>query len=150
MKQWIIKAGLVNNNIMDQCVIVYEPDCASLAIQKEYFQPNLQVTDHEEISNPTDDPEYIDEKEEKVESSDGFQVGDKYVLIDAGGGTVDIACHQILDNGSVEEIVYPTGDKWGSCYIDDLYIKLLEEIFSKEWIDFYKKDQPAGFVEIME
>eukprot|EP01084_Bolivina_argentea_P126478 223933_1 len=41
MKQWIIKAGLVNNNIIDQCVIVYEPDCASLAIQKEYFQPNL-------------------------------------------------------------------------------------------------------------
>eukprot|EP01083_Nonionella_stella_P250141 864226_1 len=30
MKTWITKAGLVNPNILNQCMIVYEPDCASL------------------------------------------------------------------------------------------------------------------------
>ncbi len=28
MKQWIIEAGLVKKHILNQCVIVYEPDCA--------------------------------------------------------------------------------------------------------------------------
>eukprot|EP01084_Bolivina_argentea_P029607 54968_1 len=32
MKQWITEAGLVNKYILNQCVIVYEPDCASLSI----------------------------------------------------------------------------------------------------------------------
>eukprot|EP01084_Bolivina_argentea_P301952 521081_1 len=54
-----------------------------------------------------------------------------------------------MDNGCVEEIVYPTGNKWGSCYIDDLYIKLLETIFSKQWIINYKYKEPAGFVEVL-
>ena len=31
MEQWAIKAGLVDENIPNQCKIVYEPDCASLA-----------------------------------------------------------------------------------------------------------------------
>ena len=55
-----------------------------------------------------------DEKKESIQTR--FGAGDKYILLDAGGGTVDVACHKILDNGCVEEIVYPTGDKWGSCY----------------------------------
>eukprot|EP01084_Bolivina_argentea_P095193 171158_1 len=33
MKQWAIKAGLINNKISNQLKIVYEPDCASLSIQ---------------------------------------------------------------------------------------------------------------------
>eukprot|EP01084_Bolivina_argentea_P021874 40659_1 len=33
MKQWAFKAGLVNKDINNHCRIVYEPDCASLAIQ---------------------------------------------------------------------------------------------------------------------
>eukprot|EP01084_Bolivina_argentea_P265026 449106_1 len=32
MRQWTIDAGLVNPNILDQCKIVYESDCASLCI----------------------------------------------------------------------------------------------------------------------
>eukprot|EP01083_Nonionella_stella_P184105 667188_1 len=33
MRQWAIDAGLVDPNIEGQCKIVYEPDCASLALQ---------------------------------------------------------------------------------------------------------------------
>eukprot|EP01084_Bolivina_argentea_P087406 157869_1 len=38
MKQWAIKAGLVDKNIKHQCVIVYEPDCAALSIQDEIYR----------------------------------------------------------------------------------------------------------------
>eukprot|EP01083_Nonionella_stella_P139228 424255_1 len=35
MRQWAIDARLVDPNIEGQCKIVYEPDCASLALQYE-------------------------------------------------------------------------------------------------------------------
>merc|ERR1712130_382076 len=35
MKQWAIESGMVDPEIAGQCRIVYEPDCASLAVQHE-------------------------------------------------------------------------------------------------------------------
>eukprot|EP01083_Nonionella_stella_P303409 1050312_1 len=151
MKRWIIKAGLVNEDIIDQCIIVYEPDCASLAIQKQYFGQNNAAS--AAIANPTDDPEEKedDQRSEGMLQQTKFGQGDTYILIDAGGGTVDIACHKVVGDGCVEEIVHPTGDKWGSCYIDDLYLTLLRDIFGKRWIDeFPHDDAPSCFVELMD
>eukprot|EP01084_Bolivina_argentea_P169678 294120_1 len=122
MKKWVFKAGLADEYIKDQCVIVYEPDAASLQLQKEYF---------------------------KNDTGESFVPDDKYILIDAGGGTVDVACHKICGDGRVEEIVYPTGGPYGSCYIDDAYMKLLENIFSKKWLDEFKQDSPTVYVDIM-
>ena len=55
----------------------------------------------------------------------------------------DIACHELLDGAGVIEILHPSGGTWGSFYIDDQYVKLLEDIFSKEWIDQFKKNIQA-------
>ena len=117
MKEWIIKAGLVDPSIDNQCRIVYEPDCASLCLQ---YDGNTK-----------------------------FESGEKYILIDAGGGTVDIACHEIMDNFGVKEIMHPSGGKWGSCYIDDQYIKLLKNIFGKDNVKKFQEEEPNVYVEII-
>ncbi len=64
-------------------------------------------------------------------------------------GTVDIACHEIMDEFAVKEILSPSGGPWGSCWIDDQYIKLLEDIFSKEWVEGYKNEEPGKYVEML-
>eukprot|EP01083_Nonionella_stella_P165515 550829_1 len=46
MRQWIIKAGLVDVKDKTQCKIVYEPDCASLAIQHQLR--NAQNNDNDD------------------------------------------------------------------------------------------------------
>eukprot|EP01084_Bolivina_argentea_P320721 556516_1 len=71
---------------------------------------------------------------------DNFQLnkGDKYILVDVGGGTADVACHEIIDVFGVKEIYHPSGGRWGSTFIDDQYIQLLHEIFSTEWIEEFK------------
>ena len=43
----------------------------------------------------------------------------------------------------------PSGGPWGSCYIDDQYILLLEKIFTGEWINEFKAQYPNGFLEII-
>eukprot|EP01083_Nonionella_stella_P176968 620685_1 len=120
MKTWIIAAGLVNEAIINQCLIVYEPDCAALAIREE-IKPN---DDHKQDTAP-----------EAME----LKIGDKYILIDAGGGTVDIVCHEVIDDDSVQEIHYPSGGLWGGDFLNQQYIHLLNEIFGEDIMTTFRK-----------
>eukprot|EP00484_Ammonia_sp_Unknown_P018486 CAMPEP_0197039208 /NCGR_PEP_ID=MMETSP1384-20130603/16028_1 /TAXON_ID=29189 /ORGANISM="Ammonia sp." /LENGTH=647 /DNA_ID=CAMNT_0042469763 /DNA_START=43 /DNA_END=1986 /DNA_ORIENTATION=+ len=144
MKEWAIKAGLVNPKIDNQCKIVYEPDSASLAMQYELKRQQIDNDEKQDLEGEQESNKYL-----------AFSKGDKYVLVDAGGGTVDIACHEVLSDGhngeyGVKEILHPSGGAWGSCYIDDEYVKLLETIFSKEWMDALKTKYPAVFTELVD
>lgn len=42
------------------------------------------------------------------------------------------------------------GGPWGSTYIDDEFEKLIREIFKKEWIDAFSKDDPSGYAELLD
>ena len=144
MRQWTIDAGLVDPDIPDQCKIVYEPDCASLAIQYEINRSKSL------ICNFTDDSEDEDAKNEHQYE---FTKGEKYILVDAGGGTVDVACHEILgDNGQygVKEILPPSGGPWGSCCIDDQFIELLKKIFKPEWVEEFSEEQPNIYIHLLD
>ena len=140
MRKWIIKAGLVSDDDPNQCKIVYEPDCASLAIQHEIRD---RVNDDDFKSNGT--------------TNVSLKKGDKYVLVDAGGGTVDIACHEILGEFGVKEVLPPSGGPWGSFYIDEVYKELLDDIFGEfkkspnmdefKVMDEFKKSHPGAYIE---
>jgi len=120
MEAWAQRAGLIDRNIFNHLRIVYEPDCASISCQFEAANE--------------------DEK--------SFQPGERYILIDAGGGTVDIACHQVKAEYEMEEIYHPTGGPWGSDYIDDEFERLLMEIFSEEAIRPFKEYKNSAYTAI--
>ena len=82
---------------------------------------------------------------------DDFELvkGDKYILVDVGGGTADIACHEIVDEFGVKELYHPSGGKWGSIYIDAQYKKLLNQIFSTECMNEFKKKAANDYVKLM-
>ena len=61
--------------------------------------------------------------------------GKKYILIDAGGGTVDIACHEFMDNFGVKELFYPTGGPWGDMYVDKEFVTILRHLFGHIYIE---------------
>ena len=162
MKQWALKAGLYDEDNDDQCRVVYEPDCASLAIQHHLKGINIIRYETEQIiklskkrfaSDDDDERKEDDILNQSIQSiqqvQSPFADGDKYILVDAGGGTVDIACHQVVGEFGVKEIFHPTGGPWGSCYIDDQYVKLLERIFGTKAIDEFKKELPNIYVELI-
>eukprot|EP01083_Nonionella_stella_P009681 27761_1 len=130
MKQWITKAGLVNANDKTQCKIVYEPDCASLAIHH-----GIKSIEQ----NNTNDPTQIK-----------FSKGENYILVDAGAGTVDIACHQIMGEFGVREILPPSGGPWGSAYIDDQYKQTLDRIFGDDLMREFKGAHPNIYMYTMD
>eukprot|EP01083_Nonionella_stella_P207901 754841_1 len=147
MKTWMTKAGLVEPTILNQCIFVCEADCASMSIKEQYqkamMKTKTRMKDCE--SSNIDTPDSIwnhdPEHDEKIESM--------YLLVDAGGVNVDFTCHNIRDDGFIEDVAPSTGFKWGSAYIDDLFIVFLADIFGKQLIDEYKEKNPSGVLEIL-
>ncbi|KAL3857343.1 hypothetical protein ACJMK2_012020 [Sinanodonta woodiana] len=72
-----------------------------------------------------------------------FERGSKYMILDAGGGTVDITIHEVIGNGKVKELHKASGGPWGGTKVDEAFqqfiIKLVGntvfERFSKEHLE---------------
>ncbi len=51
------------------------------------------------------------------------------MIVDAGGGTIDITCHEMLGkNKPLKELVPPSGGPWGSSYVNENFIHFLKEL----------------------
>ena len=61
-----------------------------------------------------------------------------------------MACHEILGDFAVQDIVHPTGGPWGSTYINDYFVYLLYNIFSRKWIVEFKREDPAAYTELID
>eukprot|EP01083_Nonionella_stella_P052426 139072_1 len=122
MRQWGLASGLINKNITNHLKIVLEPECASLQIQYEFHN-------HKSIH---------------------FNKKDKYVLVDAGGGTVDIVAHEIYSDFGVKELIASFGGPYGSINIDHKINELFDILFTKKNMDRFKQMQPKKYVKLIE
>ncbi|XP_060567544.1 heat shock 70 kDa protein 12A-like, partial [Ruditapes philippinarum] len=57
-----------------------------------------------------------------------FQAGKKYLVLDAGGGTIDITIHEVLRNGNLKELHKASGGAWGGTKVDAAFEAFLSEI----------------------
>ena len=71
------------------------------------------------------------------------------MLCDLGGGTADIACHEVDDGDRIRQIVAPSGGAWGSAFVDDHFVRLLGEVFGAEWMGQFEREHPTKFVELL-
>ncbi|KAJ3101690.1 hypothetical protein HDU96_009901 [Phlyctochytrium bullatum] len=80
-----------------------------------------------------------------------MEEGETYLMVDCGGGTVDVSVHQIAEKqGYVREAVTPNGGEWGSTVIDREFERLIEEIFGEETVELCKQHHPAQWTSMME
>eukprot|EP01084_Bolivina_argentea_P258048 434876_1 len=131
----ITKAALFK---CDECggrALIDESGCRALFIfqLKDEYESNV---------NKNNQQTQIFAEKKLVSSIDGNNINDndlyiyissKYVLTDAGSGT--------FDNMKVKEIFNPTGDAWGSTYIDDEFIKILNNFTHSKHIFYNKYDE---------
>ena len=88
-------------------------------------------------------------KENKILPSDGQTT----MLLDCGGGTTDLLAFrtQTSKNGirSIEEIISPIGEKYGSSILDDQFDKFLEEALGENLYFHLLNDLPVKYLELM-
>ena len=90
----------------DKLSLALEPEAAALYSQETVAEQIKGQPSAAAISHPTE-----------------------YMVIDAGGGTIDITAHVEADGGIVVQNV-PTGNAWGGTQVNEGFYKLLQEIVS--------------------
>uniref|UniRef100_A0A8C4VI29 Heat shock 70 kDa protein 12A n=1 Tax=Gopherus evgoodei TaxID=1825980 RepID=A0A8C4VI29_9SAUR len=82
---------------------------------------------------------------QKFEESPGTQ----YVVVDCGGGTIDITVHEIQENHSLKELHKASGGGWGGNTVDENFKEFLKEIFQDGVWEEYAQNHPAECHQMM-
>nr|XP_036866989.1 heat shock 70 kDa protein 12A [Manis javanica] len=140
MRQAAYQAGLASPDNSEQLIIALEPEAASIYCRKLRLPQMIELSSKSAVNG--------------YSSSDtvgaGFAQGDKYVVVDSGGGTVDLTVHQIrLPEGHLKELYKATGGPYGSLGVDYEFEKLLCKIFGEDFIEQFKIKRPAAWVDLM-
>ncbi|XP_066279619.1 heat shock 70 kDa protein 12A-like [Branchiostoma lanceolatum] len=121
MRQAAYKAGIASESKEGQLLIALEPEAAGIFCRRD---PTLK--------------QHVDTKP-----------GDRYMIVDCGGGTVDIAVHEISENGKVKEVTTASGGDWGGTKVDEEFLKLLDKIFGADIMARYKVEHPNEYLNFL-
>ncbi|CAG8440487.1 uncharacterized protein OCT59_009832 [Rhizophagus irregularis] len=97
---------------------------------KEKYSKNLQFTTEPEaaaiycMSN--------------LEGHDLTQAGTNFMIVDCGGGTVDLTTRKLVKNDQLAEVTERTGDFCGSTFIDVEFLKYLRKTIGDEPMDLLR------------
>uniref|UniRef100_UPI003AAF882A heat shock 70 kDa protein 12A-like n=1 Tax=Centroberyx gerrardi TaxID=166262 RepID=UPI003AAF882A len=123
MREAATEAGIVTEHKADRLVIALEPEAASVWCKKL----------------PSDGfiAENVDQN--TLEQAPGTQ----YIVVDCGGGTIDITVHEVLGGGALKELDRASGNDLGGQNVDKKFKSFLKEIFSDDLWDEYERSYPS-------
>ncbi|KAL3878540.1 hypothetical protein ACJMK2_030880 [Sinanodonta woodiana] len=102
----------------DQLLITLEPEAASIFCQ---HMPIRMLSGTEGGFQP-------------------FQLGSRYLVLDAGGGTIDITVHEVMGDRELRELHKASGGDWGGTKVDKAFADLLTDIVGNDVMrEFDKK-----------
>jgi molecular chaperone DnaK (HSP70) len=89
------------------------------------------------------------QRKESCTGIDNLRPGSCYMVVDAGGGTVDIIVHSVLPEGGVEEVVKGDGGDCGSTAINAEFWMLLRKRFGDKALVHFKDKKPVALMELL-
>ncbi|XP_036431053.1 heat shock 70 kDa protein 12A-like [Colossoma macropomum] len=130
MREAATEAGLVSESEPERLVIALEPEAASVwckQLPKEGFmEGNLT-------------------EEETIEQVPGTQ----YMVVDCGGGTIDITVHEVVEGGRLKELHRVSGNNMGGQTVDKNFKSFIRESFSEKVFDEFEKNYPSELQRLM-
>ncbi|XP_052079326.1 heat shock 70 kDa protein 12A-like isoform X2 [Mytilus californianus] len=77
-----------------------------------------------------------------------FDTGARFLVVDLGGGTVDITSNEILESGQLKEIHSASGGPWGGNIINTRIWKLLRGIFGDKTVTKFIAEHRDDYLEL--
>lgn len=131
MREAAYEAGLGSSKNSEQIMIALEPEAAAISC----LEKNLS-----------------DFKSEAGTSSLSCILGQPnshYMVVDIGGGTLDVTVHAIQSDGSIKEVHKVTGGPYGGIKVNQEFEKLLEELFGKTNLQSYRQNYCSDWLSLM-
>ncbi|XP_065648387.1 heat shock 70 kDa protein 12A [Hydra vulgaris] len=138
MRTAAYEAGIASPAHPDRLLIALEPEAASIFCRK------LRIRDcviEDDLKAKLGNDSFISEEfEEKTE----------YIVVDCGGGTVDLTVHELdVNQGTLKELHRGTGGPCGATGVDKEFENLLKKIFDPDFIEKFKLKRPAAWIDLM-
>ncbi|XP_014255174.1 heat shock 70 kDa protein 12A-like [Cimex lectularius] len=109
----------------DRLLIALEPEAASVCCRHLHFDQIIKI-------------------------ENGSTKSGSYMVVDCGGGTVDITVHNVSSqNGTLRELHKATGGPCGSLGIDEEFSKLLDVVFGPNFMERFRQERSAAYNELM-
>lgn len=131
MREAAYKAGIASSDDPEQLLIALEPEAASVYCREKKMR------------------DFSSERGDASVSDVFARPGSRYLVIDIGGGTLDVTAHEILANGNVKEIHQVTGGPYGGIKVDEEFVSLLERFFGTALVQTFRTNYPAEWLEMM-
>ncbi|XP_062593107.1 heat shock 70 kDa protein 12A-like [Saccostrea cucullata] len=125
-KQFLRKAAEQAGIDKDKLRIALEPEAASI------WCKHLPVAKLKESNNRID----------------SFQVDSKYLVLDAGGGTIDITTPEVKDGGKLRELTRASGGDWGGVSVDKAFEVVLTEVVGEGLMKEFRRTYTADYFEL--
>ncbi|XP_033742407.1 heat shock 70 kDa protein 12A-like [Pecten maximus] len=77
-----------------------------------------------------------------------FQKGTKYMILDCGGGTIDLTIHEVQDGGALKELHRANGGDWGGTSVDKEFEQLLQDLVGKDVFQTFQKESIADVLNL--
>lgn len=122
MRKAAFRAGLIADESSDDLLISLEPECAALSVYVEASKHGL------------------------------FADGSIFMVVDCGGGTVDITVHKVAtqDPLVMDGICEPTGGMWGGMFVDCQFERFLKYLFGTDMYKRLERNWPMEVEEVKE
>ncbi|XP_052238530.1 heat shock 70 kDa protein 12A-like [Dreissena polymorpha] len=78
-----------------------------------------------------------------------FQSGKKYLVVDAGGGTIDMTVHEVCFGGALKELHKATGGAWGGTMVDTAFLDFIAELMGKDAFNTFKDQQREDYIDLL-
>ncbi|XP_015795733.1 uncharacterized protein LOC107372095 isoform X1 [Tetranychus urticae] len=152
MRMAAYQAGLASPDNPSQLLISPEPEAAAIYCRKLKINQLIPEGPNKSGRLSTNGNLFDHEKDNNSENDQAISIkkGTRYMVVDCGGGTVDITVHEIHDDlRSLKELHRATGCPFGSTGVDREFENLLEDIFGAKFLDDFRIKLPSGYVTLM-
>ena len=153
-----LKAGLASPSNPSQLLIALEPEAASIYCRKLKQRECVPDDDHStsgtfgsslSLKPQRQSTSSLASSNPSLPVSTDFKAGTRYLVVDCGGGTVDLTVHEIEVGGTIKELYKASGGAWGAIGVDQEFEELLKRIFGIDFVLSFKSTKPAGWVDLM-
>ncbi|XP_051895417.1 heat shock 70 kDa protein 12B-like [Pristis pectinata] len=169
MREAAYLAGLASPDHAEQLLIALEPEAASIYCRKLRLHQLTVLGSTETPTSQASDPRinssFRQAREQLRRSRQSrtflmengvgdlwaeMESGDRYIVADCGGGTVDLTVHEIEQpEGTLKELYKASGGPYGAVGVDLAFEELLCQIFGHDFIRCFKVKRPAAWVDLM-
>ncbi|XP_068758558.1 heat shock 70 kDa protein 12A-like [Montipora capricornis] len=132
MREAAYQAGLIHPSKSSQLIIALEPEAAAIFCRQSKLR------------------EFVEGKGREQTVKDAFvPAKTQYLVVDNGGGTVDVTAHEVDENDDIKEIYHATGGDFGGTKVDEQFENLLTKIFGEDFMSEFCRTYPSDWLDVM-